>query len=39
MKKSSSMYRQIKKAQREMKKWPKEWLRGIVITPIDRLNS
>lgn len=38
MKKSSSMYRQIKKAQCEMKKWPKEWLLGIVITPIGGLN-
>lgn len=37
MKKSSSMYKQIKKAQREMAKWPKEWLAGITITPIDRI--
>jgi hypothetical protein len=39
MKKSSSMYKQIKKAQREMKKWPKEWLHGVVIIHVKRFES
>ncbi len=39
MNKSSDMYRQIRKAQKAMAKWPKEWLEGIVITPIKKVKS
>jgi hypothetical protein len=37
MKKSSEMYKQILKAQKAMKKWPKELKRDLVVIPIETL--
>lgn len=37
MKKSSDMYKQIVKAQKAMKKWPKELKRDLVVIPLESL--
>ncbi len=36
MKKSSDMYKQIVKAQKAMKKWPKELTHDLVVIPIKK---
>jgi hypothetical protein len=37
MKKSSSLYKQIMKAQKAMRKWPKDIKRDIVFIPAESL--
>ena len=37
MKKSSDMYKQIVKAQKAMKKWPKELKHDLKIIPVESL--
>jgi hypothetical protein len=37
MKKSSGMYKQIVKAQKAMKSWPKELTHDLVIIPVEEI--